>query len=319
MENAYKINIDRKWLIRIYLIIPLLILITAIDIMFFHSSLLPYMGITSLLFPLYLLFFELPHIIGSFFGFFDKDYVVYYRKYFTLWIPLFLFFMAILMYINFSLVMLIYIIGTMYHVIRQQTGITFFFGVKPSNLHKVWSWLGIIVTSFIYILLVFPNFFIVPKNITDTVALILISTFAICGIVYMKLSPNKQSKLYIAITTFMLICSYILIGINYIFFGFFIMRFVHDITAFYFYITHDVNRNEVSAQNYIYKFLKFLPIPVLVLVPLLSVSISAGLRQIPLGTKALFILIITLGFLHYILESVMWKRDSMHRKQIWVV
>lgn len=66
MNDSVPISLSPRRLLAVYLIVPVLLIIALIDIGYFGGALLPYMGIGSLLIPLYLLFFELPHIIASF-------------------------------------------------------------------------------------------------------------------------------------------------------------------------------------------------------------------------------------------------------------
>jgi hypothetical protein len=129
-NNLLPYKIDSRWLLRIYTIGLLLVVIVVADQVFFEKALLPYMGLTSLFLPLYLLFFELPHIIASFLGFADREYVQRYKSSLLVVLPLLLLFVGFLMYLNFMATVVLYLCATMYHVIKQQTGIALILGTK---------------------------------------------------------------------------------------------------------------------------------------------------------------------------------------------
>jgi hypothetical protein len=69
--------IPRKMFLLVYLIVPVLITIVIIDSLYFEAALRPYLGLQAVLIPLYIFVFDLPHVIASFFSFFDKEYVSY--------------------------------------------------------------------------------------------------------------------------------------------------------------------------------------------------------------------------------------------------
>jgi len=85
--EAQPLQISWRWLLAVYLIVPVLLLVVIIDRIWFSESLLPYMGLSSLLLPLYLLLFELPHIIASLLGFADREYRQQYARPLYLGLP----------------------------------------------------------------------------------------------------------------------------------------------------------------------------------------------------------------------------------------
>jgi hypothetical protein len=73
-------TIPRKIFLFAYLIVPLLVAVVLVDTYYLDAVLRPSFGIGALFIPAYIFIFDLPHIMASFIGFFDKEYVSYYKK-----------------------------------------------------------------------------------------------------------------------------------------------------------------------------------------------------------------------------------------------
>lgn len=324
MENNQLVyHIDSQWLLRIYAIGLLLIGIVVADQLFFNEALLPYMGLTSLFLPLYLLFFELPHIIASFLGFADKEYIKQYKHSLLFVLPVLLGTVGFLMYLNFMATVILYLCATMYHVIKQQTGIALILGAKKDIGHRVWSALGLGIVTILYVYLALQETFSlqVTQPVAQAIDVVLVGSmvvFLAVGFWMTRHTTKTMARKYIALTTLMLFTSYAFVLFGYVFFAFFLIRFVHDVTAFYFYIIHEMNRNSQSVKNVLYRHLPLLPISLVVFVPLTAIAIGLATRSVLVDQQTLFAVIILLGFAHYYLESIMWKRSMPHRKQIAV-
>jgi ABC-type uncharacterized transport system permease subunit len=124
---------------------------------------------------------------------------------------------------------------------------------------------------------------------------------------------------YIFAVSMLFISSYLFIVMGYIFFVVLSFRFVHDISAFAFYITHDRNRNRNGTKNWLYKALKFIPLPYFVVVPILALVAAYAVRSFTDQALQIgFSIVILIAMCHYYLESVMWKRDTPHRQNVRV-
>ena len=108
-------------------------------------------------------------------------------------------------------------------------------------------------------------------------------------------------------------------------------RLVHDITAYSFYVTHDVNRHGVRPQNGLFKVAHSLRVPVFVVLPALSFVLTYLLQAygdalVDFLAQSLFSVhiykAITLGLIgylalmHYYTESFVWAANSPLRKYI---
>ena len=313
------VAISKKYLLAVYIILPILFLVFLGDIFLFNSALLPYMGLTSMVLPLYLLFFELPHIIASFFGFADKEYVTHYKKQLLLYLPLLLIATSILLYVNFALGVTLYLVGTVWHGLKQQTGIALILGARPGWLHTAWTLIPVVITSLAYIYYIVPE--VVPNFIVPLISPIIfggIISLIVITILKMWQSAPKV-RLYILCVSSLFFFSYAFILTGYIFFAFFAVRFIHDLSAFAFYTTHDQNRNTVERKNLFYRLFTAVPLPVLILTPALAVLFAYITRVTTDGLAIGYVILVLMGMSHYYLESVMWKRDTPHRKYIKVV
>jgi hypothetical protein len=108
-------------------------------------------------------------------------------------------------------------------------------------------------------------------------------------------------------------------------------RLVHDMTAFTFYVTHDVNRHGVKPQNLLYRLASKLGLGIVWVGPVLAVLLTylidrfadpvASLWLTPvLGYDfpyaASFIIVGYLGMLHYYTEVFTWRQGSPYRQHI---
>lgn len=319
-EFTPRAQINRKIILAIFAIVPIIFFLGLINYYYYDASFLPYMGMTSFLLPLYLLFFELPHIITSFIGFLDREYVVFYARHLFIWLPLILAGFSLLVWWQITLAIVLYLVATTYHVMSQLTGISLMFGIPKNTVYQVWSWMAIFIATFIYLAIAAPH--LVGDKFTDLVFTATIGALTIFGLLcaYMVYQVKSfAAKTYIVMTLLMLVCSYILVTIGYIFLAIFMIRFIHDITAFLFYVTHEMNRNQKEIKNYLYRLIPYLPKSLMIVVPAIGVGIGLALRETITGVEAIFIVSMLLAIIHYYLESIIWRRGSLHRQYVKVI
>ncbi len=313
-------SIHRSWILGLFLIVPLVLLVWSWDMTFNDRGLLPSLGPASLFLPLYLLIFEMPHIFASFVGFMDKEYVAHYRTHLMVGIPLMLTGFFSLLWFDITTAVAVYLAVTMYHVMRQQTGIALMFGVPKNKWHERWAWSLVLSTAVMYVAIMLPRF-VEDINTSYLVFFIVATLIAalISGGFLARTTSSRWGISYIALTLLMVITSYTVLWFGYFFLAIFVARFIHDVTAFLFYITHEMNRNKDLVRNFLYQAIPLLPLSLILVVPLIAIFLGVFLRESISNTELLFALIMTFGFIHYYLESVMWKRGSPHREFVKVV
>lgn len=319
-QGESQVHVKRSVILVVLAIVPVCLFVGLFDYYVKGGSLLPYMSLTSLLLPLYLLFFELPHIISSYIGFFDKEYIWFYAQHIFLWIPLLLGGFALLLFWNLTVAILLYLVVTMYHVMKQQAGIVLMFGVLKSRLYHFWTWTAISIITAQYLTQVAPH--LLDQAFVNMVQQFTVASLILFGVISVMLAyqaPNASARFYVMMTWFMLVAACTLLSVGYLFLAFFMIRFIHDITAFLFYISHEINRNQTVVRNILYKLIPFVPKVLYIVVPAVGVVTGLILRGLITNTEALFIVGMYLGFIHYYLESIMWKRNSLHRQYVKVL
>ena len=129
-----------------------------------------------------------------------------------------------------------------------------------------------------------------------------------------KISNNKIGRHYSIANMLLVLSSFVFYQLGYIFFVVLIVRVVHDLTAFIFYIIHDHNRNKESPKQVLYRLLKPLKVPVIILSPIIALLIAAALT---LNISHIgFYPFLIVGYMHYFLESRIWKNGTPHRENI---
>jgi hypothetical protein len=312
--------ISPRILLAVYAIVPFLFLVILADRFFWDDYLKGTLTMSTTTTALYVLFLEVPHIIGSFIGYADTEYLNSYRRKLFVHLPILCIATYVLASFQFALLFLGYLIYTMYHALRQQMGIAKLLLNNPHTvvLHRVWGIAGISAGSI-------GSLYVYKPYIVDWVAeyitfeLLTGVTVVSAGLsLWYLLRTWKKSIgwMYLLATIVLLLGMYGALFLGYLFFAILMIRFVHDVTAFIFYAVHDGNRNSETVRNSIYSILKPIGIPLLLTTPLLAVVVAYVLRtHTPLFTQGAYAVML-IGFVHYYIEGFMWKYGSLHRSQI---
>lgn len=324
-------KISPSLLLSLYLLCPILLLICFVDIYIFDSHLLSILPAKPEEFAIWVLIFSSPHIMSSFVTLADKGNIVKYRfKVFKAILVLVALIAVLLyiipMYVNgyyieqyFHLMTAIFGFAMIYHVITQQLGIGLILNNVGPNLNfKIFKWISVIVSYVIYItMLLKPQIILYNSDIMiylySAYTIILIISIYFCKS-FLSISTNKKGKLYMYSNIFMIFSVLVLSMFDYVIFALMIPRAIHDITAFIFYASHDRNKFEKEKSNYIYRALSVLPVSIMIWSPLIGISIAFAINNSNLWI-AVYIIFLT-DFLHYYIESFIWKGKASHREFI---
>ena len=309
-------SISRRLLLGIYSIVPLAVLIVLIDMIFLGQQLQPIFRFELRYLPFYLLIFDLPHQLASLVSYADTEYLKHYRRQLLIRLPLILLITIAIININLLLAFLVFLVFSAHHAIKQQTGIAGMLAQKRGWLHLAWSY-GAITSFFAITLYIFARFHSgIPEGFAVYESIfVVVGGFLLISVFFIRTITNSLGRWYVIANTAMVLVSVILVMLNYFFLALFMARFVHDVTAFVFYSVHDGNRNAVEIKNSIYKFLRRLRLPFIIVTPILGVVLAYVFR-VELGFGASITAIYVLGVTHYYIESFMWKGDSLHRQQL---
>jgi hypothetical protein len=224
--------------------------------------------------------------------------------------------------------------ATVLHVIKQQVGIGK--GMcRPGPfgwVYDIWGWTFVVFGSILY--------FAVYKTSVDfsetsafwvnTTLWALAGIMAVLTIVSHFRIPTTMGRLYLWANALMVFQSGWFYAEGYLFLAILAPRLVHDVTAFSFYVAHDVNRHGDKPQSWLYFIPSKLGLGVFWVCPVLAVLLTYLLDRytddlirpvtqafgFTLPYPASFLFIGYLGLLHYFTEAFTWEHGSPYREHV---
>ena len=367
---ARNFRVSSPLLLSLYLIIPFCAVLVVADTLWFGHQLrdvyLPSNPATLLVWAVV---FNFPHIVSSLVTLADDEYIPFYRQRFTralLIISIAVLTVNVLFPLLFPRNLAVathflffgfFATYTMYHVLSQQFGIgMMLMRARPGGRgYEAWRWLATLAATTMYGLVFVP--YQTQKiqlggmplyQLAEAAAGVLVLLAVIQGFRLSRQSQRRLGSWYIYSNLVMLLATYTFLKLDYGIFVIAIPRFVHDLTAFIIYSTHDQNRNREVQHNYIYRALSFLKIPPLVLCPILAIvlantiecgaflfDMNAGFVQsasecvmnrfytpatpangLPQSMQLWLQIMFICGFFHYYIEGFVWKREAIHRHSV---
>lgn len=306
-------HISKTVLNRLYIPAYILLGVAIIDKVFYGETLQQILPSNPYSLFLYHALFELPHIIASFFMLGDREYRTVYRTLIYKNISLALCAIPLVVYYP-NLFYILYVIYTLYHVTKQQFGISKLSGLVETQL----------LHTLQYIFIAIGSLSLIATTYTVNSYLYLGALCILLGSVVAFFVSDTKNKGNTSVSRYVLsfTSSALLFALGYPLLGLIAMRIIHDITAFMFYSTHNYNRTRTHS-NPIYTSLLTKHIHPYVLTPCLAVLINITylyylnfFKDTPLIHSALLIGGIALGIMHYNLESRVWKRGSLARNYV---
>lgn len=356
-------------LLSLYGVIPLTIAIALFDQWVLGGLLIDnYLPSNPATLMLWAIIFNFPHIVSSIVTLADDEYIPYYKQRFsralavivtvviTINVLLPWLFPGGLSTLLYTLFFVFFAAYTMYHVLSQQFGIgMMMMKVRPSKTYEWWRYLATIATTAMYgMVFAKGSLQSVQFGVYTLFDFVLVFAGVFVGLAvavgfyFSRASQRQLGTMYVYSNLAMLITTYAFMLSGYDIFVLLIPRFVHDVTAFIIYSTHDQNRNREVKHNYIYRFLSFLPIPPLILCPIIAIvlanSIECGayftdlllgfdvtatsecmLKRVyaptpdnglPLSMQVGMQIMFVCGLFHYYIEGFVWKREAIHRHSV---
>lgn len=308
-------RIKPAYLLGVYGIIPVIILFLAADLLLNDWQLSRSLPSDPHTMQWFTMFFMLPHIFASLFTFFDREYLMAYKDRLAVSVPLILVAMVGIPFLFgapvFRLIVAVY---TIFHLVSQQTGIAAMVARNKSGAYHAWKWVSFFAIMMISIV-ASADFPALHRALYVALPVFLL-LYGVLTLLAARQSKTAVGKYYIAANSLMIVACYGLALVNLPFFVILIPRVVHDVTAFYFYISHNANRNREQPLNWVSRLRKWLRLPEYAFTPLMGILCTA-LATATLG-EHIFFVVIFLGLLHYYWEGVMWKQGSPHRANIYV-
>lgn len=311
------------FLLSIYAVVPLCLLFILADYLLFdlHASRsLPSdpesMGWLNII-------FMLPHVIASIFTFADREYIsTYSTRLAVSSLGLGAGVLIVPVALGVNALILVLALYTAYHQIAQQAGIASIITRNRSRTHAAWKWYSLFILIAVFTAsLADPD---VLRHVLTTQGDFFYPLFAIVGLGYLVISilVARQSRTrigvaFIAANGAMLITHCFLFSLRLGFFMILIPRIIHDVTAFAFYVSHNINRNREQSKNLITKLTKPLAVPEYLATPALAILCSVMLTSF-MPKPGLVFCLPFLALFHYYWEGVMWKNGAPHRNYLYV-
>lgn len=315
--------VSPRLILAVYAIIPLAVLVIAVDYLFFDLRLNAALPNTPDDMGWLNVFFMLPHVLASVFTFADREYLSAYSGRlvgsslaFTAGI------VVVPALFGLSVMVLLLALYTAYHQVAQQTGIASIVARHRSGLNTAWKWLCLVALVAVFVAsLIEPA--LRQKMYAAAPALYIglitggVTALVVVAVLVARQSRTASGRVLVGANTGMILMQGVFFAFGFHFFMILIPRLVHDITAFAFYVTHNMNRNRREAHNVVVRALRPTRLPEYLLTPVLAIAASIALSQL-VPKEALLFIVAFLALFHYYWEGVMWKNGAPHRQFIRV-
>jgi hypothetical protein len=331
---ASRLKITASFLLGICAIVPLCTVAMICDVAFWGGTMFRALPTNPESFFLFQLAFGTPHVIAS--SLILATNRAYVGRY---WLRLLLFSMFLLLFFGVGSLFIPYnvflaVVGaaTVLHVIKQQVGIGKGICRLKSRFYDVWGWTLIVYGSILYYALYSYHGFDGDTGDWVNGLLSTLAAFAtlMTVICHFRITTVK-GRLYLWANAMMVLQSGLFYAEGYSFLAILGPRLVHDLTAFTFYVAHDVNRHGHLPQNLLYRAASKLGLSVFWVCPVVAVLLTFLLGRYAdpiaditikpiLGYSpeygASFLIVGYLAMLHYFTEVFTWKHGSPYRQYV---
>lgn len=323
-----------RFLLSLYAIVPFCLLLQLADRFGFDYRLRELLPSSPSHFLLFQILFGTPHIIASNLLLLSHSDYLKTFKYKIIGMSGFIivFFGVGSLFIPYKVLYVITACWTVYHVLKQQHGIAKAVCRLPKIGFYSQLWLSISAGIFIYLGIFLKN------SLSEEMAELLQNTAAVLcmALLFSTLLCQKHVHSNTGIwflwaNTLLVLVSWYLYAQHYSFLAILMPRLVHDITAYSFYVCHDVNRHGKQPDIGMYRLATICRLPVGAVLPLLSFLLTFLLQSygddwVNFITQTLFSvqiykavslgLIGYLALMHYYTEAFVWSAGSPLRRYI---
>jgi hypothetical protein len=221
---------------------------------------------------------------------------------------------------------------TVYHVLKQQHGIARGICRLPNREYNLVLWLSVAAGIFIYVGIFLRQGLDVDQTAwLKGIAAVLCLALAVSTVYSQRYVNTLFGRWFLWSNVLLVLSSFYLYAQQYYFLAILVPRFVHDATAYVFYVTHDYNKHHEQPKNFIYRYAARCGVHVFMVLPAISFALAFVLQaygdsvvnaitQLFFGTE--FYRVVTVGLLgylalmHYYTEAFTWKGDSPYRQFI---
>jgi len=308
---------SRALLLRLYAIVPLSLAVMLVDVLFLGGWIRRSLPSTPENLLLFSLFFNLPHILASSLTFLDPDYATRYGKRLSTaafgFAALFLIFPGLINIPAFSGAVYFW---TVVHIVGQQFGMLRLMGRIPESEHRAWRWSGFALATLIYVGTVADE--MIPAGAERFVRVgswLAFPVFLYFSLKLIRSVDTARARSYASANVAMMATILAASSLGFSFFVVLIPRVLHDLSAFVFYVSHDVNRNRPEPRNLAHRALAFTRLPSWAIGPFLALAAAAPLTIHADESWAIRIAL-ALTLFHYFTDGFAWRSGSPHRESI---
>jgi hypothetical protein len=329
-----RVKISARFLLGIYAILPLCLLAFGYDLLFGGGTLFNALPTSPESFFYFQLLFGTPHIIAS--SIILATNVQYVRAF---WIRLVLFTIFLVLFfgvgslfIDYEVFLAVVGAATVLHVIKQQVGVGKGLCRGSGRVYDVWGWTLVVFGSILYYA-VYTSTTFSPETaawIHGVLGALAALAFVLTLICHVNIA-TRMGRLYLWANAVMVLQSGLFYWQGYAFLAILGPRLVHDITAFTFYIAHDVNRHGKEPQNLLYRLASKLGLGIFWVGPVVAVLLTLLIDKygnllgelvvtplfgysVPYGAS--FLIVGYLAMLHYYTEAFTWRQGSPYRQHL---
>ena len=331
--NRYQVSL--KWLLWLYLTIPLCLLIQLVDSLLLDQSLQQRLPTDPNQVFIYNLFFGTPHILASsliLIG--NREYSRFYQKNLLLASAAIIAFLCLgALFLSYKLLFIIIATMSIVHVIKQQVGIGNMTCRLSGISYQLWVWTGITAGAVIFNGIFIRSLFTPPQIQTMEQALwVLLIPFAVLTMIQHKNVRHKKGGIGFLWANFGLVAAPAYLYFQeYYFLAVLAPRIIHDLTAFTVYTVHDQNRHSPAPQNRLFHFARQYQLPVVLITPVLALALAyflqhhldgivsalaSNLLQTSIHISLALGLVSFCNLLHYYTETFTWGSGSPYRKHM---
>ncbi len=309
-------RVPRWLLLAFYAVVPLSLVVPALDLLALDGGVRAVLPAHPDQILLWTLVFNVPHIIASELILLDREYLSFYRRHIAIAVTG----VALLTFLSSEVlgpvaVVWLGLVLVSYHIIGQQVGIARLMSVSAGWSLDAWKVLG----TASYLMAFAQGFYRSPvfREFGAPVAAygyaLWLPMAALAFHAYRR-AQDRRGRAYVLANQVMFMSFIPLATLGYGFFVVVMVRVVHDLSAFCFYLVHDANRNRERAHNLLYRALAFTRLPRWVIA--VGVSVGVGHWLVVIDSPELLHPVGMVSVFHYYMEAVTWRGSGLHRHSI---
>lgn len=317
-------SLDRRWLLALYAVVP----VTGGVMVFDRLVLGSYLQRSALPaapedWAVWTVLFGMPHVIAGLLTMADREYLGHYRRRFR-WPALGFGAVSLAAAIgpaSFGLLVTLWLaLYTVTHLLTQQIGLAFTMLVAPPRRWmRVWKSVlltsGLLLYAGLYLDTNLPGASFAgldPHALVVLACAALMLPLVVATAVLARHAGDRCAIGFVWANCAMpagVLAAYVW---RYPVFILLIPRVIHDVTAYLVYFNHDSNRNARYRHNLLYRRCQTEGRVAFWILPAVSMGLAHALQisDFPLFVAMNFFL----TFMHYHIESVVWRRPHPHRR-----